>query len=98
MHRLKPGPANQSYGLQVAKLAGIPAATIQLARKKLQLLEQQAIQDGAQIDLFACVEQPAPVEHPLVAAVTSLNPDELSPRQALEAIYHLIDLAGEGKE
>ena len=98
MHRLKPGPANQSYGLQVAKLAGIPSATIQLARKKLQLLEQQAIRDGAQIDLFASVEQPPPVEHPLVEAVTSLNPDELSPRQALETIYHLIDLAREVKQ
>ena len=98
MHRLKPGPANQSYGLQVAKLAGIPSATIHLARKKLQLLEQQAIRDGAQIDLFASVEQPPPVEHPLVEAVTSLNPDELSPRQALETIYHLIDLAREVKQ
>ena len=92
MHRLKAGPANQSYGLQVAKLAGIPASTIQLARKKLRLLEQQAIQDGSQIDLFATVEEPDSVESPLLQAVRSLKADELSPRQALETIYHLIDL------
>ncbi|MCP4429941.1 MAG: DNA mismatch repair protein MutS [Gammaproteobacteria bacterium] len=95
MHRLKAGPANQSYGLQVAKLAGIPSSTIQLARKKLQLLEQQAVKDGSQIDLFATIDEPVCIEHPLVQAVKSLNPDELSPRQALEAIYQLIDLAEE---
>jgi DNA mismatch repair protein MutS len=95
MHRLKPGPANQSYGLQVAKLAGIPAATIQLARKKLKLLEQQARQEGPQIDLFNSVEAvpPETVSHPLIDAMKSLNPDDLSPREALDALYRLHDLA-----
>ncbi len=95
MHRLKPGPANQSYGLQVAKLAGIPAETIKLARKKLRLLEQQANQNGPQIDLFNTIEdEPTDtVSHPLVAEIKTLNLDDLSPREALDALYRLQELA-----
>jgi DNA mismatch repair protein MutS len=92
MHSVKPGPANQSYGLQVARLAGIPAQAIQLARQKLHLLEQQSTQP--QGDLF---HQPAPVEEcsakSLLAEVEAIDPDELSPRQALEWIYRLKNLA-----
>ncbi|MDH5353225.1 MAG: DNA mismatch repair protein MutS [Gammaproteobacteria bacterium] len=89
MHRVKPGPANQSYGLQVAKLAGIPAHTIQLARKKLRLLEQQSSQAGPQIDLFSNPEPEAQEVHPVVLQLENLHPDELSPKQALEALYKL---------
>jgi DNA mismatch repair protein MutS len=92
MHSVKPGPANQSYGLQVARLAGIPAQAIALARQKLQLLEQQSLQ--AQGDLFAELppqEDPAP--HALLAELETVDPDELSPKQALELIYHLKQLA-----
>jgi len=92
MHSVKPGPANQSYGLQVARLAGIPAQAIQLARQKLHLLEQQSTQP--QGDLF---HPPAPVEEcsaqTLLAEVEAIDPDELSPKQALEWIYHLKNLA-----
>jgi len=92
MHSVKPGPANQSYGLQVARLAGIPAQAIQLARQKLHLLEQQSTQP--QGDLF---HQPAPVEdcsaQTLLTEVNAIDPDELSPRQALELIYRLKNLA-----
>ena len=92
MHRVKPGPANQSYGIQVARLAGIPAQTIQLARRKLRQLEQQSSQAGPQIDLF---NQPAEAteQHPLVDEIINLKPDELSPRQALEALYALHESA-----
>ncbi len=95
MHRLKPGPANQSYGLQVAKLAGIPAETIKLARSKLRLLEQQANQNSPQIDLFNTFEDEPPdtSQHPLVEAINAMNPDDLSPREALDALYHLQQLA-----
>ncbi|TNF87094.1 MAG: DNA mismatch repair protein MutS [Gammaproteobacteria bacterium] len=92
MHSVKPGPANQSYGLQVARLAGIPAEAIALARQKLSLLEQQSMQ--GQGDLFA--ELPSAAEstpHPLLEELEAINPDELSPRQALELLYQLKQLA-----
>jgi len=92
MHSVKPGPANQSYGLQVARLAGIPAQAIQLARQKLQLLEQQSMQ--TQGDLFA--ELPAREDstpHELLTELEGIDPDELSPKQALELIYRLKQLA-----
>ena len=92
MHSVKPGPANQSYGLQVARLAGIPAQTIQLARQKLHLLEQQSTQP--QGDLF---HLPAPVEdttaQTLLVELEAIDADELSPKQALDLIYRLKNLA-----
>ena len=92
MHSVKPGPANQSYGLQVARLAGIPAQAIQLARQKLQLLEQQSTQP--QGDLFhqpVSIESPA--DQPLLDEIMAIDPDELSPKQALELVYRLKNLA-----
>ena len=93
MHSVKPGPANQSYGLQVAKLAGIPAQAIRLARQKLQQLEQQA--QSPQADLFSnlTIETPDPVPDPALDALAEVDPDELSPRDALELIYRLKQLA-----
>ena len=89
MHRVKPGPANQSYGLQVAKLAGVPQQAIQLARRKLRQLEQHAHQSGPQPDLFSQPEiESAPI-HPALQHLSTLDIDELSPRQALETLYHL---------
>ncbi len=92
MHSVKPGPANQSYGLQVARLAGIPAQAIKLARQKLHLLEQQSTQ--TQRDLFTSV---TPVEdttpHALIAEIKAIDPDDMSPKQALELIYRLKNLA-----
>ncbi len=92
MHSVKPGPANQSYGLQVARLAGIPAQAIQLARQKLRLLEQQSTQ--AQGDLFS---EPTPQEDAtpsaLLTQLEAVDPDDLSPKQALELIYRLKSLA-----
>ena len=98
MHRLKPGPANQSYGLQVARLAGIPSQTIKLARKKLRQLEQQSLDNGPQIDLFNIVEDEPEVSHPLVDELLGINPDELSPKAALEALYDLQALARKSSE
>ncbi len=93
MHRVKPGPANQSYGLQVARLAGIPSQTIQLARKKLRLLEQQSNQAGPQIDLFNNVAEESVEQHPLIEELIDLKPDELSPREALDTLYALRESA-----
>ena len=95
MHRVKPGPANQSYGLQVAKLAGIPPQAIELARQKLLLLEQQSKHSAPQIDLFSEPVNPLPVESPLVDALSDLEIDNLTPRQALDTLYHLKSLLHE---
>jgi DNA mismatch repair protein MutS len=95
MHRVKSGPANQSYGLQVARLAGIPHSAIQLARRKLKLLEQQAEQSGPQIDLFS---EPVPAEylaHPAIEQLDTLDVDELTPKQALDQLYALKQLLEE---
>ena len=92
MHSVKEGPANQSYGLQVARLAGMPAQAIALARQKLQLLEQQS--RHSQPDLFSQIipaEQLAP--DPLHMELDAIDADELTPRRALELIYHLKSLA-----
>ncbi|GGE41627.1 DNA mismatch repair protein MutS [Halopseudomonas oceani] len=94
LHNVQPGPASQSYGLQVAQLAGVPRPVILRAREHLAQLEQQSLeQHGSkpagtseqpfQSDLFAS----AP--HPLVEQMQSLEPDDLSPRQALELLYKL---------
>ena len=92
MHRVEDGPASQSYGLQVAQLAGVPQAVIMRARGKLAILEQHEIDQGSrqltpvdnaprQNDLFAS----AP--HPLVEEMDALMLDDLTPRQALELLY-----------
>ncbi|NCN71516.1 MAG: DNA mismatch repair protein MutS [Betaproteobacteria bacterium] len=93
LHEIQPGPASKSYGIQVARLAGMPAAVLNHARHTLQALETQASQSQAQVDLFA-----APVATEVVAVspidtwARALNPDELSPREALEALYQLKQL------
>ena len=95
MHQVKPGPANQSYGLQVAKLAGLPEKTIRQARQKLHELEQQNLAQNPQFDLFAAAlpepsAQPAaPPTHPVIEQLQALDVDELSARQALELLYQL---------
>ena len=95
LHELQAGPASRSYGIQVARLAGMPAAVLNQARHTLDALEQQATAAQAQVDLFAAApdEAPAPtsaVDH----ALAGIDPDALSPREALEALYQLKKLAG----
>ena len=92
LHGVKDGPANQSYGIDVAKLAGLPRHTVRRARGLLERLEWQGSQgaQAPQLDLFAA-EPPAPsVEaepDPLLEAIDTVNPDDLSPRQALDLLY-----------
>ena len=91
LHAVEEGPASRSYGLQVAALAGVPKPVIRQARKYLELLEQQSLQQGGQDDLFP---NPAPVEaepaaDPLREAMQQLNPDDLTPREALDLLYRL---------
>ncbi|MGB0663565.1 MAG: DNA mismatch repair protein MutS [Pontibacterium sp.] len=91
MHEVQEGPASQSYGLQVAKLAGVPMAVIEQANIKLRELETQshtpahtqAPPPPIQNDLFAAPESP------VVAKLKDTDPDSLTPRQALDLIYQL---------
>ena len=90
LHQLKPGPANQSYGLQVAQLSGVPQDVIQVAKTKLaeleatrqQLPELTAVQ---QADLFSAVTEESEIERQLAA----LDLNDLTPKQALDALYQL---------
>jgi DNA mismatch repair protein MutS len=90
LHSVEEGPASQSYGLQVAQLAGIPKSVIAAAKRRLVQLEQQSIAAGPQADLFAAASpatEPAPL--PVVEALMDVEPDEMSPKQALETLYRL---------
>lgn len=91
LHNVKPGPANQSYGLQVAQLAGVPRAVIKTAKQRLALLEQQAHKADAvqtEIPLIVATEP----DHPAIEILAEINPDELTPKQAMELLYKLKDL------
>jgi DNA mismatch repair protein MutS len=90
LHQLEPGPASRSYGVQVARLAGMPAALLRQARGTLEALQAQAAAGEAQVDLFApppaaAAPEPSTAERELAA----LDPDALTPREALEALYRL---------
>lgn len=91
MHRIQEGPANRSFGLQVAKLAGVPAVVLESAAAKLAELETSkpttTPEPTPQADLFA-----APPDHPIVDRLAALNPDEMTARQALETLYSLRDM------
>ena len=103
LHRMTPGPASRSYGLQVARLAGVPHGVIQAAQHKLQELEQSPVARRArarpspqQSDLFSepavverVVEKRVRIPGPVEEALARLDIDSLSPRAALETLYTL---------
>ena len=89
LHSVEEGPASQSYGLQVAQLAGIPKSVVAAAKRRLAQLEQQSIAAGPQTDMFAAPEANEPAPHPALEALMDVDPDDLSPKQALEALYKL---------
>ncbi len=100
LHEVVAGAADRSYGIQVAKLAGLPASVIERARTVLTKLEQEdrsAPKGFEDLPLFAAPrpsqDQPPSAEDRLSAALTALNPDDLSPREAMEALYRLKDQA-----
>ncbi|MCE9632726.1 MAG: DNA mismatch repair protein MutS, partial [Methylophilales bacterium] len=92
LHSVEEGAANQSYGLQVAQLAGIPKSVIAAARRRLAQLEQQSVTVTPQSDLFSNAQHTEPVLNPLQEMLLDLEPDNMSPKQALEAIYKLKEL------
>ncbi len=105
LHTIQEGPASQSYGIQVAKLAGIPSEVITLARKELASLEAGAhptVKPSGTSNSTAASKPapiqselfPGPIASALLDALSDVNPDELSPREALETLYALKKLIG----
>ncbi len=94
LHAVKPGPANQSYGLQVAALAGVPPVVIKRAKAYLKVLESQQAANASnpQAQLPLTIEEPAVVDSALQDAVAELDPDSMTPREALDALYRLKNL------
>ncbi len=120
LHSVEPGAASQSYGIQVARLAGVPAPVLEAAQQKLAALEQQSHPNPAQADLFhPRLDAPSqsangtgndapgggsgadviaavdPAAAALLARLDAVNPDELTPREALSLVYELRELCGE---
>ncbi|MPZ39641.1 MAG: DNA mismatch repair protein MutS [Rhizobiales bacterium] len=102
LHEVVPGAADRSYGIQVAKLAGLPASVIERAKlvlAKLEAEDRASPRGFEDLPLFAAAPKPQsepPTKPPIddavaqvVAALAAINPDELSPREALEALYRL---------
>lgn len=94
LHEVVPGAADRSYGIQVAKLAGLPSSVVRRARQVLDSLERSdrsrprlTVDD---LPLFASrAPEPTEAPHPALAALAAINPDELSPKEALERLYEL---------
>ncbi|MBI5276005.1 MAG: DNA mismatch repair protein MutS [Burkholderiales bacterium] len=98
LHEIQPGPASRSYGIQVARLAGMPTAVVNHARHALSALEKHQEAAREQVDLFA----PPPAAEALApsaveAALSALDPDRMSPREALDALYALKKKLAEAK-
>ena len=96
LHSVNEGAASQSYGLQVAALAGVPPAVIKIARKQLRTLEQSSAAHHPQGDLFSASVAIEPIslpeipeEHPAIVALRELQADDLTPKAALAWIYEL---------
>jgi DNA mismatch repair protein MutS len=95
LHTVNQGPANQSYGIQVAQLAGVPLMVIQQAKEKLHELENQAhyqpvvAKAPRQADIFASLEP----ENQALVLLKNIDPDKLSPREAMDLIYQLKERA-----
>ena len=94
LHNVEEGPASQSYGLEVAALAGVPGAVIRAARKRLAELEEHGLAAGPQRDMFSGGSREAPgasqaAEHAVFKRLREIDPDSLTPKEALELLYRL---------
>jgi DNA mismatch repair protein MutS len=91
LHSVEEGPADRSYGLQVAQLAGVPGVVIRAARRRLTELEERGLAANPQRDLFApgapATEEPS--QHPALELLRAADPDTLTPRDALDFLYRL---------
>ena len=104
LHHIEAGPAEKSYGIAVAKLAGLPTAALKSARRHLAALEEQAA--DRQLNLFATADNDAndddnddnpahhpAIPHPIAEKLHAINPDDLTARAALDLVYELKQLA-----
>ena len=102
LHEVAPGAADRSYGIQVARLAGLPAPVIARAQDVLTALEEGELSSGGgaraaalvdELPLFSAAKTPEPTAMPKESeaerALKDIDPDELTPKQALEALYRL---------
>jgi DNA mismatch repair protein MutS len=107
LHEVAPGATDRSYGIQVAKLAGLPAAVVERAKLVLAEIEAEDRASPARrlvddLPLFAAARPPPPppsvngAAEAVIAALAALNPDDMSPREALEALYALKLKAAKG--
>jgi DNA mismatch repair protein MutS len=103
LHEVVAGSADRSYGIQVAKLAGLPGAVIERAKlvlAKLEAVDRAAPRGFEELPLFAAAARPTAARAPdatldaVITALAALHPDEMSPRDALEALYALKAKAG----
>jgi len=92
LHAVKSGAADRSYGLHVAALAGVPRGVIELARERLADLEQNTRHREARLSSQLPLFQ-APGDHPVVTALETIDPDNMTPKQSLQALYALKELA-----
>ncbi|MDO4907909.1 DNA mismatch repair protein MutS [Neisseria sp.] len=108
LHHIEPGPASKSYGIAVAKLAGLPARALKSARKHLNELEAQAAANRPQMDIFNMMPSESPdctpenmlsenggetaAPDPVLEILAQTDPDSLTPREALEVLYRLKSL------
>ena len=94
LHAVEEGPANQSYGIQVAALAGIPSSVVKAARRQLREFEQRASINPLQPDLFTYIPEPLEAEeNPALGRLATIDPNDLTPKQALEMLYELKTLS-----
>jgi DNA mismatch repair protein MutS len=104
LHSVKEGPANQSYGLQVAALAGIPKSVTAQARRYLSELERERdalrtkASPQAELPLFAPAPAAAALESAALEALRAIDPNALSPREALDLLYRLQTLDRGGRD
>lgn len=108
LHQIQPGPAGKSYGIAVAKLAGLPNRALKAAQKHLNDLENQAAANRPQLDIFSAMpsengaeeeekeQEVEPVDNlqtnELAEALAQIQPDNLTPREALDALYRLKEM------
>ncbi len=107
LHEVGKGPADRSYGVAVARLAGLPDRVVARAEAILKLLEKQRRTGGGidELPLFSAAQAPAPHAaedtadaNILAAALSEVEPDALTPRDALEVLYRLKSITAETKK
>jgi len=101
MHAVNEGPASQSYGLKVAALAGVPELAIQMAKEYLRRLKIESVEESSKRDLFSAetfdsIGEQDIKEHPALALLYEIMPDDISPKEALEKLYMLKKAADKG--